>query len=204
MAISVNWPNKIISVPQADLTPLGGNVYELDVNVLRLELKALEDDEGMPFLDTHRHNTLVTIGGVTLARVVEIINGYTITFEDGQYAVNIVGANSNISDVANVNQVSIRSANSAGMVETGISGLTAQESANLAGAASDAAVAKAEASRARKWITNREDLSESGPDNRIIYDDDGVTPLETQTVADKDDNDLVIESGAPAKRSAPS
>ena len=53
---------------------------------------------------------------MTLARTVEIINGYTVTFEDGQYAVNLVGANSNVGDVVNVNQVSVRSANSAGLV----------------------------------------------------------------------------------------
>lgn len=90
-------------------------IRQLDINTFRLELKDLEDDEGMPFLDTHSHNQPVTVGGVTLARVVEIINNYTITFEDGQYAVNLVGANSNIADVTNVNQVSVRSANSAGL-----------------------------------------------------------------------------------------
>jgi hypothetical protein len=50
--------------------------------------------------------------------VIEIINDYTVTFEDGQYAVNLVGANSNIADRVNVNQVSVRAANSAGLVQT--------------------------------------------------------------------------------------
>jgi hypothetical protein len=49
---------------------------------------------------------------------VVIVNGYTITYEDGQYAVNLVGANSNVADNVNVNQVSVRSANSAGLVQT--------------------------------------------------------------------------------------
>jgi len=35
--------------------------------------------------------------------------------KDGQYAVNLVGANSNVGDVVNVNQVSVRSSNSAGL-----------------------------------------------------------------------------------------
>jgi hypothetical protein len=117
MAISVDWGTKIISVPQSYLSSLGGGVYELDTDQFRLDLKALEDDEaGIPFPDTHNHNTEVTVGGVTLARVFEIINGYTVTFEDGQYAVNLVGTNNNIPDVANVNQVSIRSFNSAGLI----------------------------------------------------------------------------------------
>jgi hypothetical protein len=55
---------------------------------------------------------------VTLARVVEIINDYTITFENGTYAVNLAGANSNIGDVVNLNSVSVRSANSAGLVQS--------------------------------------------------------------------------------------
>jgi hypothetical protein len=97
-------------------------VRELNIDEFRLELKDLEDDEGMPFLDTHSHNTTVTVGGTVLARVVSIINSYTVTFEDGIYAVNLVGANSNILDVANLNSVSIRSANSAGLIEVDTGG----------------------------------------------------------------------------------
>jgi len=94
-------------------------IRELNLNAFRLDLKDLEDDEeGMPFPDTHKHNTEVTVGGLTLARVIEIINGYTVTFEDGQYAVNLVGANSNVGDVINVNQVSVRSQNSAGLISS--------------------------------------------------------------------------------------
>ena len=99
------------------MTDKGGGIYELNINTFRLKLKDLEDDEaGMPFLMTHRHNTEVTVAGITLPRVVEMINGYTVTFEDGQYAVNLVGANSNVADVVNVNQVSIRPQNSAGLI----------------------------------------------------------------------------------------
>jgi len=47
---------------------------------------------------------------------VEIINGYTITFEDEQYAVTLIGANNNILDVINFNQVSVRPTNSAGLI----------------------------------------------------------------------------------------
>ncbi len=133
MTISINWATKIVTVPQADLTPLGGDLYELDLDVFRLALKDLEDDEeGIAFDRTHNHNAPVTVAGVTLARVVEIINGYTVTFEDGQYAVNLKGANSNVSDVTNVNQVSIRSFNTAGLIQVdsgggGGGGLTAEQ-----------------------------------------------------------------------------
>lgn len=117
MAISIDWNTRVIYVPQADLIPLGAGVYQLDVDWFRQELKAIEEsEEGIAFPDTHRHNTEVNIGGLTLARTVEIINGYTVTFEDGQYAVTLTGANNNVADVTNVNQVSVRSNNSAGMV----------------------------------------------------------------------------------------
>lgn len=123
MAISIDWATRIIFVPQADLTPLGGNVFELNVNDFRLELKAQEESEvGMIFPTTHNHNTTLNVGGTTLARTVEIINGYTVTFEDGQYAVQLVGANHNIADVTNVNQVSLRTANSAGLIEVDTGG----------------------------------------------------------------------------------
>ena len=119
MAVTIDWPTKVINVPRADMLLVQSvptEIRELDIDSFRLSLKALEaGGEGMPFLDTHNNNPPVTVGGVTLARVIEIINGYSVTFEDGQYAVNLVGANSNIGDVTNVNQVSVRSANSAGL-----------------------------------------------------------------------------------------
>ncbi len=134
MPISVDWPSRVITIPQADLTPLGGNLYELDIDAFRLELRALEDDsDGISFLATHTHNPPFIVGGIELARTVQIINNYTVTFEDGQYAVNLVGGNTNVADVANINQVSIRPQNSAGLVSIG-SGLSPTQSAQLANA----------------------------------------------------------------------
>jgi len=121
MAVTIDYQTRIISIPKADLTLVQSTPIEiraLDINAFRLELKDIEDNVGgMPFVDTHRHFPVVSVGGVTLARVVEIINGYTITFENGSYAVNLVGANSNIGDVLNLNQVQVRSANSAGLAD---------------------------------------------------------------------------------------
>lgn len=140
MAISIDWGNRVINIPQDYLTPLGGSTYELDLDQWRLDLKALEaDEEGMAFLDTHTHNTEVTIGGLTLARVIELINNYTVTFQDGQYAVNLVGANSNVGDNININQVSVRSQNSAGLITvTSGSGVTEQDIIDIADASADA------------------------------------------------------------------
>lgn len=144
MDITVDWPRRLIHVPRESMPLIQSSpteIRQLDLNQFRLRLKDLEDDiDGIVFPDTHQHNTSVEVGGVVLARVIEIINGYTVTFEDGLYAVNLAGANSNVADVSNVNRVSVRSANSAGLqdlstllaaayqgtvfidVETGISG----------------------------------------------------------------------------------
>ena len=120
MATSINWGTKVITVPRADMTLIQSvptEIRTLSLDAFRRGLKDLEDGaEGMSFLDTHKHNTTVSVGGVDLARVIEIINGYTVTFEDGAYAVTLLGANSNVGDVVNVNQVSVRSSNSAGLV----------------------------------------------------------------------------------------
>lgn len=116
--VSVNWATKVVTVFQADMTLLSGTLFELDLNAFRLTLKGLEASTvGITFEDIHRHDPPVNVGGVTLARVVEIINGYTITFDDGQYAVDLEGANSNVGDVVNRNQVSYFSKNSAGLID---------------------------------------------------------------------------------------
>lgn len=126
MAISINWATKVITVPRADLSNLGGGIYELDVDAFRLELKDIEDSEaGQVFPATHRHNTQVTLSGVTYARTFEVINGYTVEFEDvgSSYTVKCSGANHNLADVKVVNQVSLLIGNSAGLisVQTGTS-----------------------------------------------------------------------------------
>jgi len=119
VSISINWGTKVIYVPKSFLTLIGGSIYELDTNDFRLALKDLEDDpEGMPFPKTHNHNTEVTLGGLSYARVIEILPPYTVTFEDGQYAVNLIGSNNNIADRTNVNQVSVRPNNSAGLISS--------------------------------------------------------------------------------------
>jgi len=125
MAVSIDWATKVITIPKADTTLVDAGPPEiraLDVDQFRKDLNALQASEaGMPFDTTHIHSPPVTVGGITLARVVELINGYTITFEDGAYAVNLTGANNNVSDVTNLNAVSIRSANSGGLIQGNIS-----------------------------------------------------------------------------------
>lgn len=132
MTISINPTTHVITILKSELSGTFPN-HELDVDVFRLALKNWEDnEEGIWQPNTHIHNTEVTLGGITFARVIEIIAPYTITFQDDQYSVNLVGANNNIADKVNLNQVSVRSNNSAGMisVSTG-SGLSVEEHAQL-------------------------------------------------------------------------
>lgn len=124
MAISIDWATKVITVPKADLALVDigpPEIRSLDTDQFRKDLNALQASEvGMAFETTHVHTPPVALGGVTFARQIEIINGYTVTFEAGAYAVNLPGSNNNISDVTNLNQVSIRSSNSAGLAEVDI------------------------------------------------------------------------------------
>lgn len=137
--ISINYLTRVIFVPQSYLTLISGSRYQLDMDQFRLDLKDLEDDEsGMGFPATHRHNTEVTLSGVTYARTIEIINGYTVEFENGTYQVECVGANHNVADVKVVNSVSLVIGNSAGLiaVDTG-SGVTPSDITAIADAVWD-------------------------------------------------------------------
>jgi len=213
--ISVNWATKVITIPRADLVHVGGALYELDVNAFREELKDLEDSEvGITFPDTHRHNTEVTLSGVTYARTFEMINGYTITFEDvgTPYTVRCVGANHNIADVKNVNQVSLIIGNSAGLIvrEIGTSGLTPDESAALTQIAADVADIKlsivdvengiatissdygfirADLTLVTKILRNKKITYKTGANagKMVIYDDNGTTVLLTAQIYEDQD-----------------
>lgn len=133
MAINITWGTSVINVAKADMTlvqTMPSEIYELDMDFFRLKLKDLEDSEdGIMFTDTHVHNPPITISGAVLARVVEILAPYTVTFEDGQYRVNVVGANTNIGERINVNQVSVSTSNSAGLQD-----LNSLQAASFSGA----------------------------------------------------------------------
>lgn len=120
MAITIDYSTNVISIPRADMLDVtaGGptEIRQLNINDLRIELGDIQDgEEGIPYLTTHSHTPPLTIAGVTLARVVEILDPYTIEFENGSYNVNIVGGNSNISDVTVKNTVGVNTSNSAGL-----------------------------------------------------------------------------------------
>lgn len=121
MATSIDWHSKVINILRADMLLVQSvpiEVRQLNIDDFRKELNDLSDDEDGMWADTtHIHYPPVEVAGVNLARVVQIINDYTVTFENGAYAVNITGGNSNIADVVNINNVSVRTANSAGLMD---------------------------------------------------------------------------------------
>jgi len=120
MAITIDPMTHVISVPRTDLTLIQSSpeIRELNLNSFRLELKALEDNQAynICMLKTHRHNTEVTLSGLTYARIIEILAPYTVEFEDGQYTINCTGANHNLGDVKVPNQVSLIINNAAGLI----------------------------------------------------------------------------------------
>ena len=133
--MDVNWGTKVISINQSYCTSLGGGKYELDVDALRLDLRAAEASElGICFSETHNHSTATALSGVTYARQVEILSPYTINFEDtgSPWTVVCVGANHNVGDVKTVDHVSLIIGNSAGLIQvTSGSGLSAEEHEQL-------------------------------------------------------------------------
>lgn len=124
MAITVDWPNKIVLIPRgeptiATLASALPEIWDYDLDLLRKELLLIqESDQGMAFKDIHRHTQPFVIGTIELARVISIINGFVIEFEDGQYQVNLAGANTDIHLNRVANQVSVTPQNSAGLVTT--------------------------------------------------------------------------------------
>lgn len=177
-SIYVDWANKEIFVPVTELTSIQTvpfPVYELNLDTFHEILRDLEDgEEGIIFDFTHDYVGTKVVGGTTLAPVVEIVNGYTVTFEDGQYAVNLPGANSNVADVRNINQVSVRPQNSAGLVVVGESGLSAGEQTKLD-----------EIHRIQGLDTSNPvsitDTSRSSGDISQTINDDGTTTTVTRT-----------------------
>lgn len=127
MTISINEATQVISIDQADLALISGDLYELDTDAFRLAVGALLDNERYTWMpQAFNHNGEVAVAGTTYARTIEVINGYSITFEDLVYSVRFIGSNNNIFDVENgilnpSGNVTVISGNSAGLqtVETG-------------------------------------------------------------------------------------
>lgn len=122
MALTLNPATREITIPQADLTFVSGDTYDLDTDQFRKDVMDLLASEAYIWLpDAYRHNGEVTIVGTTFARTLEFINGFNITFENLVYSVRLQGSNNNIFDVDNgilnpSGNVTVISNNSAGLI----------------------------------------------------------------------------------------
>jgi hypothetical protein len=122
MAITLDPATKVFSIPQGDLTLVTGTLYSADTDALRkamMDLLASEDYIWLP--DSYVHNTEVDVAGVTYARTLITINGFSITFTpDSQWTVRLEGSNNDWFDVENgilnQNQVQVIPTNSAGLI----------------------------------------------------------------------------------------
>lgn len=201
MPISIDPATYIIYIPQSYLTNVSGTLYELDVEQFRLDLIDWEDSEdGMWMPRTHNHASEVSLSGVVYARSVEIRVPYTIEFEDtgAPYRVRCAGANHNIADVAVLGgEVSLIVNNAAGLViaETGVSGLTPGESAEL----SEAVI---QATLARKLLHNKQQIENIGGNMYLVtYDDDDTTVISQQLLLTMMNGMPTMGNKAPTKRS---
>ena len=126
MNLTYDYFSSVITVERASLPIVSTDPYEVrefDVEEMHSILRAAEASEiGIVYKDTHNWSAAKFIGGVDLAPVHEMINGYTVTFEPGIYAVKLKGANNNVVDVMNINTVSTQTANSAGLIKVNTGG----------------------------------------------------------------------------------
>lgn len=141
MSVFINPATRVISVPQSDLTLVSGTLYKMDTNAFRynlMDLLANEDHIWMP--DAYFHNTEQSVAGVTYARLIGIINGYSVEFlPDSQWSVILEGSNNDIWDIESSilvqNQVQVIPTNSAGLIVKEVStgeSITEQDKLDIA------------------------------------------------------------------------
>jgi hypothetical protein len=88
--------------------------------------------------DYARRNAPVTVAGVTLAQSIEIINGFSVEFDDtpGFYSVRLAGSNNNLFDAENgilvPNQTQVIATNSAGLITVATGGSSAPTAGEVA------------------------------------------------------------------------
>jgi len=206
LAFTIDWTTAppTITVPQSDLSVVSGTLYEHDTDAFWDEIKALEaSEEGIVFDDLQTRAPAVTVAGTTFAPFFTITGRSQLQYEDTAsfYTVRLAGTNNDIWDegggayLPHAN-VMVSPTNSAGLqlVSTGVSGLTAAESADLA--------------IVRKEATNRRELINVGttqnPDWRWrTFDDDDTSVVDDldHEVQDIDGNQIQPVAGSVAKRS---
>jgi hypothetical protein len=134
MSYTVNWTTKVILVPLGDLTFVSGVNYNLDASDFWIEMRRLEASptDGLWAIQTLEFDNTNILSGLSYSAVVKLINGYTWRIDSSNINVSLLGKNNNLLDFhIPGNGISVLANNSAGKIESGTSGLTAEESAKL-------------------------------------------------------------------------
>ena len=134
MAYSVDWVNRIITIPQSDLTLISGVNYSLDITDVHIEIRRLENDfnEGLWAAQVIDFKETVIVSGISKSPTVLFINNYQIAIGGSNINVFLSGPDSNLVDVfIPGNGVSIVGNNSVGKQQVG-SGVTEQDKLDIA------------------------------------------------------------------------
>lgn len=137
MALSIDQGTRVITIPQADLTFVSGALYELNTETFRNSMNDLMDDEEHIWMPDYAvRNAPVTVAGTTFAQTIEIVNGFSVNFENLAYSVRLAQSNNNLFDVESgilvvSALVTVIGQNSAGLVLAG-SALTGAQADQLA------------------------------------------------------------------------
>jgi hypothetical protein len=134
MTVSIDPSTRVITVQQGDLSLVTGTLYEHDTEAFRQTVNDLMAGEALMWLpDWADRNAPYTVFGATYAQKIEVINGFSIEYDDapGAYSVNLKGSNNNLGDIQGgvlvQNLVQVIPTNSAGLVvvDTGAADTTA-------------------------------------------------------------------------------
>lgn len=124
MAITIDYLTNEILIPKADTVfvstdPITGReTRSLDMDFLWKALADIQDNTTDVWAPTAYINTPPQdLGGITLARSVLILDPYYVTFENGTYAVELEGGNTNLHTRTTVNSVAVHSNNSVGFAQ---------------------------------------------------------------------------------------
>ena len=109
--LTVNWSTNVITVPLSDLTLVSGTNYQLTVDFWWQLIRDKNDDaDATPYSGLYNNIPPTS----STPRIVEVLSPYTVTFENGNYSVNVIGGNTNLRDVVNKNNVSVNTNNTTG------------------------------------------------------------------------------------------
>lgn len=137
VAYSVDWINKVVTIPRADLAFVSSGNYRLDSSDFRAEIQRLqwEFSEGLWADQILDRVDPVTLSGVLYDGFDIIQNGYRFEFEyvSPGYLVAFQGSNTNLGDNWIPNGVSLIVNNSAGKtLDSAAGGISEQDKDDIA------------------------------------------------------------------------